>query len=64
MGCCGHWHYGHWCGGPPWSYEQAPIGPPMTRRRRRHEDLADYLEYLEDELNRVREELKEAEATR
>jgi hypothetical protein len=64
MGCCRQWHHGPWCGGQPWWYEQTPIGPPVTRRRRRREDLEDYLDYLEEELKRVREELKEAEATR
>jgi hypothetical protein len=40
------------------------MGPPVTRKRRRREEIEDYLSYLEDELKRVREELKEAEATR
>lgn len=64
MGCCWHGYHGPWCGGPSWWYEQTPIGPPMTPRRRRREELEDYLDYLEEELKRVREELKEAEATR
>jgi hypothetical protein len=64
MGCCGQWHHGPWCGAPPWWYEQTPTGPPVTRRRRSREDLEDYLDHLEEELKRVREDLKEAEATR
>lgn len=63
MGCCWHSHHGPCFVGPPWWYEQTPIGPPVPRRRRR-EELEDYLGYLEDELKRVREEMEEAEATR
>jgi hypothetical protein len=64
MGCCWQGHHGPSCGAPAWWYEQAPIGPPVTRRRRRREELEDYLDHLEEELRRVREELKEGEATR
>jgi hypothetical protein len=63
MGCCGGWHHGPWCGGPPWWYGQTPIGPPVSRRRLRREDLEEYLDYLEEELKRVRDELAEAKAT-
>jgi hypothetical protein len=58
MGCCYGWHHGPQCGGPPWWYEQTPVAPPPTRRRRRREELEDYLDYLQEELTRVREELK------
>jgi hypothetical protein len=64
MGCCWHWHHGPWCGGPAWWYEQTPIEPPIPRRRRRREQLEDYLDYLDGELKRVREELEEAGGTK
>lgn len=64
MGCC-YWGYPHrhWCGAPPpWWYEEsrgvAPP-PPPPRVRRSRDELEDYLEYLEEELRRVREEMKE-----
>lgn len=58
MSCCCGWHHATWCGGPPWMYQRTPLPPPMKPRRRRREDLEDYLDYLEEELRLVRDELE------
>lgn len=66
--CCGHahWHCDHLPGYPPGGYPPpvyppSDYGPPRGLRRRvrrsRMEDLEDYLQDLEAELTRVREEL-------
>lgn len=62
-GCCGHGHCHH-CGyayAPPppfWAgYGPGYGGRRRSRRRMDEEDLAAYLEDLEDEIGRVREEL-------
>jgi hypothetical protein len=57
MSCCRHWHHGPWCDPPRWWYEQSPMVPPMATRRRRREELEDYLAVLEEQLQRVKEEL-------
>ena len=63
MGCCHGcepWHHGcYWHEPPPY----ARVGPTRMRRRApqrwttTEEDLADYLEALEDEIVEIREEL-------
>lgn len=63
MGCCWHGYHGPWYGGPPWRYQQTPVAPPTPRRRRRRGELEEHLDYLEDELKRVREELEAAGPT-
>lgn len=60
MGCCRGWHHATQCGGTPWRYERTPLPPPPTQRRLRREELEDYLDYLKEELRRVRDELEEA----
>lgn len=62
MCCChGHMHH-HWCYSPGYEYGPPP-GPGFLyarrSRRSRAQDLADYLQDLEEELARVRYELQE-----
>lgn len=64
MSCCWHMHHGPWYGGPPWWYEPTPLAPPTRQPRRRREDLEDYLDYLEEEVKRVRHELARPEPNR
>lgn len=61
--CCGGYH-GPCRGGPRWWYEQTPIGAPETRRRRRREDLEGQLEFLEEEVSRIRAPLDESRNSR
>lgn len=63
MSFSSHFHQGPWLG-PPWWYEPTQESSPTRRPRRRREDLEDYLNYLEDELKRVRRELEALESTR
>ena len=77
MGCwCGHGPWHHWGYGPgyppPW-YEPAGYGPPGYERRRGRrpalarldeEDLRDYLEDLEEEVARVRQDLERLSESR
>jgi len=67
MSCwCGHgpWHYHGYAYPPPYpppAYypPEEPYGPPRRRRRRRREpeELEDYLQDLQEEIDRVRQEL-------
>ena len=71
-GCCPHHGYGHChhggygCGPPPsWPGYGPGYGPPRRRRRAlEEEDLAAYLEDLEGEIGRVREELESMRRSR
>ena len=56
-GHCHHYGYGY---GPPSWPDYGPGYAPRRRRRRavREEDLAAYLEDLEEEVSRVREDLE------
>ena len=75
MSCwCGHRPWHHWHG--PWhhyGYGYGPPGPeyrpgygygPPRRRRAREEDLAEYLQDLEEEIGQVREELERLRRSR
>ncbi len=77
MSCwCGHrpWHHWHgpwhhwWYGyGPPGPGYRPGYGPgywPGPRGRAREEDLAGYLQDLEDEVRQVREELERLRGSR
>ena len=62
MGHCWHSHNEPWCPDPAWHYMRRPGSGPTRRRGRRTGDLGDYVDFLEEELQRVREELAETRA--
>jgi hypothetical protein len=63
-GHCHHYGHGYEYGPPRADYGQGYGPPRRLRRRAREEDLAAYLEDLEEEVSQVREDLERLRRSR